>query len=224
MIIDKVYIINLEHRTDRKDKVISELQRVGITNYEIFKAIQPNEIDIYKWNSQFLNPVPQWFKNTGGDELKYKIGALGCMLSHIQIINKCIENNYTNVLILEDDTEFTDSYRTNFQDIMNNFKSQIEHLSFGLLYLAGNHNISKLEKKTNNIFKIDGTYTTGSYIINKTVMKYIIDNIQGYEREVDTYYANVIQKKYPCYCIMPHITKQRADYSDIVQKRVCYNL
>ena len=224
MHIDKVYIINLKHRKDRKIKIIKELARMGITNYEFYTAIKPKQKDIVNWNPQFLNPIPQWFKNTGGDELKYKIGCLGCMTSHIDIIKKSLANNYTNVLILEDDTEFTQQTGAQFQDIMNYLTPQLENLSFGLLYLAGNHRGSKMEKKTDNIVKVEGTYTTGSYIINRSIMEYVVKNVHGYKKEIDVYYAEEIQNKFPCYCIMPHMTKQCSSYSDIVQKQVNYNL
>jgi hypothetical protein len=95
--------------------------------------------------------------------------------------------------------------------------------AFGLFYLAGNHRGSKIEK-VDDVLKVEGTYTTGSYIIDKSVMSYIVQHIQGFTREIDVFYANVIQKKFPCYCVYPHITKQAEGYSDIVQKEVCYNL
>lgn len=53
MKIDKVFIINLEHRKDRRDQIIKELKRVGIENYEFFKAIKPTEEMIQIWNPQF---------------------------------------------------------------------------------------------------------------------------------------------------------------------------
>ena len=107
MIIDKVYIINLQHRIDRRENITKELKRVGIENYEFFNAIQATEEDLKKWNKNYIKNIPEWFKRTNGDENKYRLGSLGCMLSHYKIIEKCLENKYTNVLILEDDTEFT---------------------------------------------------------------------------------------------------------------------
>jgi|TARA_B110000091_G_scaffold200215_1_gene230754 GR25 family glycosyltransferase involved in LPS biosynthesis len=224
MKIDKVYIINLEHRTDRKKQMEAELSRVGITNYEFFKAVKPNESDIQLWNPNFLNPVPQWFKNTGGSEIKYKIGSLGCMKSHFEIIKQCVKHNYTNVLILEDDTDFTLPNGILFENMLNTLNNQLDTLDFGLLYLAGNHRGSTLTKINNNIIKVEGTLTTGSYVLNKSVMKYILDNMYGYEKEVDVYYANIIQRQFSCYCIKPHLTKQSDGYSDIVQKEVSYKL
>ena len=224
MKIDKVFIINLEHRTDRREQIIEELKRVGIDNYEFFKAIQPTEETMKIWNPQFLNPIPQWFALSGGDHTKYRIGALGCMLSHLEIIKKCIENNYENVLILEDDTIFKIDNGLKFDTIMSVLDSQINNLDFGLLYLAGNHRGAILEKKTDNVTKVQGTLTTGSYIINKRVMKCIVDKMANFPREVDVFYSTYIQKEYPCYCIMPHLTRQGDGYSDIVQKNVSYKL
>ena len=226
MKIDKTYIINLESRKDRRDKIIKELTRVGITNYEIFKAIRPKIHDVKKWNKQFLNPIPQWFINTGGNIEKYKIGCLGCMLSHYEILKDSIKNKYNNILILEDDTAFTLLDNIKFDDNMNMLESQINSVNttIDMLYLCGNHRGSKINNVTENILKIDGTLTTGSYIINNKTAKYIVDNIHGYTREIDVYYANVIQKVHNCYVIYPHMTRQTEGYSDIVQREVSYKL
>jgi len=224
MNIDKIFIINLEHRGDRKKKIISELQRVGLTNYEIFKAIKPTEEMVNEWNPIFLNPIPEWFKRTGGDEKKYKIGALGCMLSHLEIIKLCIERKYNNVLILEDDTEFQIGNGIRYDQVIDIMKNQLEKLNFGLFYLAGNHRGAKIEKKSENVNRVKGTLTTGSYIINKSVMKFIVKNMVNYHREIDVFYSTIIQNQFPCYCVEPHITKQGDGYSDIVQKNVSYKL
>ena len=224
MNIDKIFVINLEHRGDRKKKIINELQRVGLTNYEIFKAIKPTEEMVNEWNPNFLNPIPEWFKITGGDEKKYKIGALGCMLSHFEIIKLCIERKYENVLILEDDTEFQIGNGIRFNQVIDIMKNQLEKLNFGLFYLAGNHRGAELQKKSDNVNRVKGTLTTGSYIINKSVMKFIVKNMVNYPREIDVFYSTIIQNQFPCYCVQPHITKQGDGYSDIVQKNVSYKL
>ena len=55
-------------------------------------------------------------------------------------------------------------------------------------------------------------------------MKCIVDKMANFPREVDVFYSTYIQKEYPCYCIMPHLTRQGDGYSDIVQKNVSYKL
>lgn len=225
MKFDKVVIINLEHRTDRRQQITKELRRVGIENFEFFKAVKPTEEMVKIWNPNFLNPIPEWFAKSGGDHTKYRIGALGCMLSHLEIIKKCIENNCENVLILEDDTIFNIKDGIRFNQVWSSLSNQINNLDFGLLYLAANHRgATTLEKKSDNITRIKGSLTTGSYIINKRAMKCIVDEMKNFPREIDIFYSTYIHKQYPCYCIMPHLTRQSDGYSDIVQNTVSYEL
>lgn len=224
MIIDKTYIINLEHRTDRKEKMIQELNNVGISNYEFFKAYKLTQEDIVKWNPNFLISIPSWFLNTKGDFNKYKIGSLGCLKSHFEIIKTAYDNNYENILILEDDTHFL--IQDTFESVLQKMDPQTNKIynDFGILYLCGNHSTSKITKITQNICYINGTLTTSSYIINKRAMKLIIEQLNHYDREVDVFYSNILQNQIPCYCFIPHFTTQSSDYSDILHKNVYYNL
>ena len=212
MNIDRIFIINLEKREDRKQQMINEMEKYNITNYEFFKAIQPDMSDIIEWNNKYCEHVksdvlPHKFNG-------YKIGCLGCLKSHLEVCKLSLSRGYNNVLILEDDTEFIQNF---------NKLNQYNELKYDMLYLAGSH-LGVKDKYLSNIYKVVGTYTTGSYCINKKTMQYIVDNIQGYEKEIDVFYANNIQPKFQCYCIIPHITQQRNGYSDIQQNNVCYKL
>ena len=106
MEIDKVFIINLKERTDRREAIEKELMRVDIKNYEFFDAIRPTTDDLNNWNSLFIKDIPTWFKRLNKDESKYRLGALGCLLSHYKIMQISKERGYKNVMILEDDTKF----------------------------------------------------------------------------------------------------------------------
>jgi len=70
--------------------MIKQLKKVHLQTYEFFDAIRPTTLDLEAWNPYFLNPIPDWFKLTGGNELKYKIGCLGCLLSHMEVIKLSI--------------------------------------------------------------------------------------------------------------------------------------
>jgi len=72
----KTFYINLDNRTDRKTHVIKELEKIGITDAERFKAI------------------------------KLDNGALGCSMSHLKCIENAKKNNYDYTLIVEDDITF----------------------------------------------------------------------------------------------------------------------
>jgi glycosyl transferase family 25 len=77
--IDKIFYINLDEREDRKQEIETEL-----TNYNLIE------------NAERIKAV-----YTPGQ------GILGCTMSHLNALKLAKERNYINVLILEDDFEFT---------------------------------------------------------------------------------------------------------------------
>ena len=77
MKIDKIFIINLEYRTDRKEQMINELEKHNIINYEFFKAVRPGIQDIIEWNNNYCSHVKNSFAKSD-KFLYYQIGCLGC--------------------------------------------------------------------------------------------------------------------------------------------------
>jgi len=74
---DKIYCINLDHRTDRWKLVQKQFAKVGILDrVERFSGI------------------------------KHKLGFVGCRKSHLKIIRMAKEQNLNNVFIFEDDCKF----------------------------------------------------------------------------------------------------------------------
>ena len=232
MDIDKVFIINLKERIDRRKEMVKELKKANIDNYEFFDAIRPTIEDINQWNPNYIETIPGWFKRLDKDEQKYRLGALGCLLSHYNVIKECKKRGYQNVLILEDDTKFmldsdsSNSNTLNFTDKLMTYKEQLVKIKkiYGVLYLTGNHRPETLKRISENILNVRYTLTTGSYIISNRAIDFILDNIEGYDREVDIFYAEILQQKLPCFCIYPHIAGQAESYSDIVQMNVNYKL
>jgi glycosyl transferase family 25 len=74
--IDHIFYINLEHRTDRKEEIESELDSYGL-QYERFNA--------------FYTPPD---------------GFIGCAQSHLAVLKMARERGYKNILIVEDDFKF----------------------------------------------------------------------------------------------------------------------
>jgi len=80
---DRIEVINLPERTDRKKEIIKELEKMGCpigNNVRIFPAIKPES----------LNGFPSK-------------GAYGCFLSHEAVINQALKDKVQHLLILEDD-------------------------------------------------------------------------------------------------------------------------
>ena len=196
------------------------MQKYNITNYEFFDAIRPTIKHVQKWNKKFchheLYRVPHTWSLPRF--LKYQIGCLGCLMSHGTICKLALDRKYKNILILEDDAEFILDFKKIFE-----FCEQINY-DYDIFYLAGNHEHAGRTRIRNNVMRIKGTLTTGGYLIKEKAMQYIIDNITGYPKEVDVFYAQNLQPKFKSYCSIPHIIKQRPNYSDIQQTNVEYNV
>ena len=116
MKIDRIFIINLKHREDRRENVVNELKKAKLENFEIFDAVQPKTIEeINNWNPNFVNEKPNWLRS---DFLKFRLGSLGCLLSHVEIMKTSLERGYEQILILEDDAEFRLGKHDSFNEVL----------------------------------------------------------------------------------------------------------
>jgi len=81
---ERVYIVNLPERADRRREMDAELQRFGLTvdgkTIRYFRAIRPDSAGLFP-----------------------SIGARGCFMSHLEILRECKRDGLQNVLIMEDD-------------------------------------------------------------------------------------------------------------------------
>lgn len=186
---DKIYCINLEHRTDRWKK-----------SKELF--------DKYNIKVDRFNAING--KNISNDIRKNILldGEIGVLLTHLEIIKECKKNNYKSVFIFEDDVDFIED----FDQMFNVICKQIPE-NFDFLYLGGN-NIQGSQRITTNIHKIFHTYAIQSFGIKNTMFDYILENLPDYKKQIDVFYAE-LHSKTNSYITKPHLTWQRPDYSDI---------
>lgn len=97
--IDRLYVINLEDRTDRRRDMVSELERIGwqadSPDVEFFAAIKPDSADTFP-----------------------SIGARGCFLSHLGVLRDARRRELQTFLILEDDAAFTAECRAHLGAVL----------------------------------------------------------------------------------------------------------
>lgn len=196
---DKVYCINLEHREDRKNHILSQCVKYDLGDLSFFKAINGNNI---------MNP--------------YRIpnGCVGLILSNIEIIKQAKNNNYKSILILEDDCYFTNE--------VLNIDSYFDALpdDWDMMYVGGNHNTHMGDlppKKINEkIVKLHNTFTTHFIAINHNMYDVILERLSKFNSPIDVIYAG-IQKTYNVYSTSKAIAKQLNGYSDIENKVINYD-
>ena len=80
-----IFIINLEHRADRRKEISKQLALINLNfdspNVDLFKAIRPSDASGFE-----------------------SVGARGCFLSHLGVLRQAM--SLGNVLVLEDDLDF----------------------------------------------------------------------------------------------------------------------
>ena len=117
---DKILIINLPRRTDRKASMIAKLKEQGITNYEFIEGIDGTNNSVIKFFNKLKHNSETQIINSG---------HFACLLSHIKSIEKAKADKLNQVLILEDDIIFD-----------NKFISKINKIKvpdYDILYLGG---------------------------------------------------------------------------------------
>jgi len=200
---DKIYCINLEKRKDRLEKCNQEFIKHRL-NVDIFKAIDGNSYDT---SNMFVNPT-------------IEKGNVGCVLSHLKIIQDAQHKNYDKILILEDDIIFDNELNKKFEQYIK----ELPH-DWDMLYFGGNHNFHtghKLDMISEHIGKCKLTYTTHSYAIRNTFFQKVINKFQNITHPVDVLYTQ-LQSENNIYTFYPGISSQRSGYSDILNQDIDYS-
>lgn len=190
--VDKFVYINLDHREDRRNIMNKFFEEGKIPSDKIIRF----------------------------SAIKRKNGMRGCVESHAAVVSMAKENNWKNVLILEDDLKWLD---------MENGYKQLEELvslpRWDVIQLVGWY----VKYDFPRIFH---TLNTGAYLVNSSYYDTLLDNrnqsIRYYnsvhslytntsQYSADVYWNKLVQKDY-WYGIYPCICCQINTYSDISNK------
>jgi GR25 family glycosyltransferase involved in LPS biosynthesis len=160
--------------------------------------------------------------------IKLANGALGCSLSHLKCLETAKENNWSHLLVVEDDIKFLDPEL--FKNQLNKFF--VNHNNWDVVIVGGN-NVPPYQKIDDTCVKVSSCQTTTGYLVNghyfdtlienfRTGIKKLIENPQSpVLYAIDKYWFN-IQKIHNWFLIIPLTVTQREDYSDIEKKATNY--
>ena len=160
--------------------------------------------------------------------IKLANGALGCSLSHLKCLETAKENNWSHLLVVEDDIKFLDPnlFKTQFSKFLTN------HKSWDVIIVGGN-NVPPYQKIDDTCVKVSSCQTTTGYLVNghyfdtlienfRTGIKKLMENPQMHILyAIDKYWFN-IQKIHNWFLIIPLTVTQREDYSDIEKRATNY--
>ena len=196
--INKIKVINLLKRTDRKENVIKKFKEAKITKYEFIEAT----------DGYLLKPTYQIAKLFKGNDFGNRKGVIGCAITHVNLWKELLKSEFDYFLIMEDDFTITDK-----------FKNEIEKINFTNyeILLMGYHMFSNIRESLKNIYENNNdvqienlkmnNYIGGihCYSINKNGARKLIDYIEknGIKHGID--YLFKIIPELECWETVPHI-------------------
>ena len=202
--IDRVYFINLDHRKDRYEHIVKQLEKTNIEKRKI--------------------------ERVEGIYVK-ELGILGCAKSHCLALEKFINSDKKNqtCLILEDDFEFTKDQEF-VNNIINKFFNNVK--KFDVLMLASNI-LNAQSTDYEFLQKIIDAQTLSGYIVHRDFAPILLQNyresislLQRAGFKCYPYCFDIYMKKLQpvsnWYCLNPKVGKQIESYSDIENRVVDY--
>jgi hypothetical protein len=164
----------------------------------------------------------EWYKLNFYPErfpaIKNKNPALGCYLSHLEILRKARDAN-KSVIIFEDDVSII-----NFEDkLIEKVLDEIYNMDYAMLYLGGNL-MKSCYQVTQHLARLTWAQSTHSYCVNKKYLSQIIDIVEANLTFIDMIYAQLIHPNFPCFISVPMMTIQRTDYSNIENREMNYDI
>ena len=195
-ILDNHYYINLDHRKDRNESAIQELSKIGIHNPNRFSAIKKDN------------------------------GAIGCYMSHLEVLKSARNRNLPYITIFEDDILFLEPNET-FEKLDRIVNSDIK---WDVILLGGNNHLP-YQKINEDCIKINNCQTTTAYIVKQSYYDTLIEHWEeGLDMLIKTkdskyaldLYWKILQKKDNFILITPVNVVQKESYSDIERTNVNY--
>lgn len=207
---DDAYYINLDYRTDRREKFETKTQKLGFTAQR-FPAIQPALDEIPDSLKRELNSCKD--KDTPYFE-KYrrlKANEVGCCLSHKAIVKLAKDRNLNNVLIFEDDCDFLPDWDHKIQAVVNDLAT----VDWDVLYLGGELNNDAISITDNIALATGGVYCCHAYAVNRKFFDRIIDFDINWCYIIDTFLINVNHETRRYIVPKQLLAIQESNYSDL---------
>ena len=100
----KIFVINLESSIKRRESVIKQMKALGL-NFEFFRGVDGKILNLNNTKLFDVNYCPEKFG------FKLNEGEFGCASAHILLYLKIVEEQYDEVVILEDDFLITPDFK-----------------------------------------------------------------------------------------------------------------
>lgn len=191
---DKIYVINLDRRSDRYQQVLREFDKVGLKGVERFPAIDGATLGITK--KDLDNP-----------------GIVGCFLSHYSILHEALRKGYKRILVFEDDVSFINGFNEIFRFIYPKVPTDWELLYLGYTERFG---VYSFKESINDYVKIpNDPWGTQAYMVQNEGIQKLYDNLKEIKDHIDIQISRTIHPMLKVYEMFPCVCPQSGSNSDI---------
>lgn len=198
--LDAIRVINLKHRTDRKEQISEEIQKA--VDAGIFPDIEPEFVNRLSPDGGLVPP-------SFGKQSYYQTGC-----EHQRIMEELFQGKKNLSLILEDDAIWTDdffNYFGDFWDEVQKFAPDWLALFLGGYDIVGRSNIPRSKHVTIN----NGSVNCHAYILNRAGLYRLYDHLFVDRQIIDWAYKSLMEHDKCCYSPKGNwFANQRASWSD----------
>jgi GR25 family glycosyltransferase involved in LPS biosynthesis len=193
--VDNVYCINLLRRKDKLSHIRTQFKKINL-NFQLIEGVDGRDLGI---------------NNT--DEIKSRIG---CLRSHVNILQDAINNGYEKIAVFEDDIIFCDDFEARFE-----YYKQVVPDDWEIMYLGSDippllTPISMVRFMVYRVWKSTGSFAM--ILSNKNgLFQKIIDVSKDEEKPIDVYIETLFPK-IKAYVFLPFFVKLLETNSDISDK------
>lgn len=212
---DRIFIINLKKDSPKKLQILEYFDYFNITNFEFVEAVDGNDFDVIKKYNHFLmndNFETLWEKKNQKKHLK-NYAEIGCLLSHLKILNIAKIRGYKKWLHLEDDVIFQNQFHQKFQLYMSQTPMNWDFIYFGTTQSYWRD--SNIETVNNYIYKANSSCGTFAFAVSNTNLDFIIDRFKLMNAPIDSIIISDIQNILNCYVFKDNLIVARLNNSSI---------
>jgi len=163
--LDEIFMINLDRRKDRFERMKYNMNLLGI-DFKHVSAVDGKQLNPNYISENKIEMLPEFSEPYHGRPLTY--GEIGCFMSHYNIWKEIIDRDLDKVLVFEDDIR----YEAFFKPKLNHLLEELETIrdKWDLVYIGRKilHNsVEDWLKGSEQLVHVDYTYWTLAYILTK---------------------------------------------------------